>query len=204
MNKFESKYYDTSVRMVKAFLDILETKDFEYITVREICAKAGVNRSTFYLHYETMNDLLEESAEYISDTMSGYFEEEAQVQNVAAMDKKDLYFINARYLTPWLTSIKENRRLFQAALKNGHTIGMDRYTDMLKRDILAPVMQRHGIALEDTEYVIAYYLEGILAMMNLWVKNNCDKDIEDMVELIMMCVNRKRKTTGDEKEDDRE
>lgn len=194
LNKFESKYYDTAVRMVEAFLDILETKDFEYITVKEICTKARVNRSTFYLHYETMNDLLRESAEYISNTMSGYFDEEAHIQDVSTMDKNDLYFINAEYLIPWLTSIKENRRLFQAALKNGHTIGMDRYTDALKKDILAPVMQRHGIAKEDTEYVIVYYLEGILAMVNTWVKHDCQKDIGDMVDLIMMCVDRKKET----------
>lgn len=191
MNKFESKYYDTAIRMVKAFLDILETKDFEYITVKEICMKADVNRSTFYLHYETMGDLLKESAEYISNTMAEYFDQESRIQDVSVMDEKDLYFINAEHLIPWLTSIKENRRLFQTALKKGHTIGMDRYTDALKKDILEPVIQRHGFAKEDTEYMIAYYLEGILAMVNVWVKNDCKKDIGDMVDLIMMCVDRK-------------
>ncbi len=183
--------------MVKAFLDILETKDFEYITVKEICTKAGVNRSTFYLHYETIGDLLRESAEYISDTMSSYFDQNSRIQDVSIMDKNDLYFINAEHLVPWLTSIKENRRLFQAALKNGHVIGMDRYTEALKKNILEPVIQRHGFAKEDTEYVIAYYLEGILAIVNVWLKNDCKKDIKDMVELIMICVDRKRERDGE-------
>lgn len=31
------------------------------ITIKEICKKAGVNRSTFYLHYESIDDLLEET-----------------------------------------------------------------------------------------------------------------------------------------------
>ena len=53
--------------MNEAFLELLEKKDFAYITVKEICEKAGVNRSTFYLHYETINDLLEESAQHIID-----------------------------------------------------------------------------------------------------------------------------------------
>ena len=44
--------------MDEAFLSLLEKKDFEYITVKEICAAAGVNLSTFYLHYETLGDLL--------------------------------------------------------------------------------------------------------------------------------------------------
>ena len=37
MNKSESKYFNTAVRMDKAFLELLGTKSFEYITVKEIC-----------------------------------------------------------------------------------------------------------------------------------------------------------------------
>lgn len=43
MNKSESKYFNTAVRMDEALLSLLEVKNFEYITVKEICDKAGVN-----------------------------------------------------------------------------------------------------------------------------------------------------------------
>ena len=65
MNKNESKYFNTARLMDEAFLQLLAKKDYEYITVKEICLKAGVNRSTFYLHYENMDDLLKESVFYI-------------------------------------------------------------------------------------------------------------------------------------------
>ena len=51
MNRSESRYFATAARMDEAFLTLLAKKDFEYITVKEICEVAGVNRSTFYLHY---------------------------------------------------------------------------------------------------------------------------------------------------------
>ena len=47
MNKTESKYFSTAARMDEAFLALLEKKDLPYITVKEICQQAGVNRSTF-------------------------------------------------------------------------------------------------------------------------------------------------------------
>ena len=50
MNKNESKYFSTAIKMDEALIALLEKKDFSYITVKEICEKAGVNRSTFYLH----------------------------------------------------------------------------------------------------------------------------------------------------------
>ena len=72
MNRSESKYFSTAVKMDEAFLALLEKKDFAYITVKEICAAAGVNRSTFYLHYETINDLLSDSASYINQQFLDY------------------------------------------------------------------------------------------------------------------------------------
>ena len=61
MNRSESRYFATAARMDEAFLTLLAKKDFEYITIKEICEVAGGNRSTFYLHYETMSDLFSES-----------------------------------------------------------------------------------------------------------------------------------------------
>ena len=49
MNKSESKYFNTALRLDEALIELLEEKDLEYITVKEICQRAGVNRSTFYL-----------------------------------------------------------------------------------------------------------------------------------------------------------
>ena len=42
MNKSESKYYNTALLMDEALLLILEKKEYEYITVKEICEKAGL------------------------------------------------------------------------------------------------------------------------------------------------------------------
>ena len=73
MNKSESRYFATAARMDEAFLTLLAKKDFEYITIKEICEVAGVNRSTFYLHYETVGDLLAESAQHIIDEFITHF-----------------------------------------------------------------------------------------------------------------------------------
>lgn len=51
MNKQESRYAGTASLMDEALLLLLEQKDFDRITVKELCQKAGVNRTTFYLHY---------------------------------------------------------------------------------------------------------------------------------------------------------
>ena len=59
-------------------------KDIEFITVTEITKKAGVNRSTFYLHYENIYELLEETIKNLNDLENNYnitylYEEQAFV-----------------------------------------------------------------------------------------------------------------------------
>ena len=59
--------------MNQALISLLEKKDIEFITVSEITKKAGVNRSTFYLHYENTVDLLNETARFLLDDFMSYF-----------------------------------------------------------------------------------------------------------------------------------
>jgi AcrR family transcriptional regulator len=55
---------------------LLEKKEFEFITIKEICEKAGVNRTTFYLHYESMDDLLIETIEMVTKRFYDTFNNE--------------------------------------------------------------------------------------------------------------------------------
>lgn len=55
---YQSSNSISSSLMVEALLLLLEKKEYDVITVKEICNKVGVNRSTFYLHYNAKDDLL--------------------------------------------------------------------------------------------------------------------------------------------------
>ena len=138
MNKNESKYFNTAVKMNKALLELLEKKDFEYITIKEICAAAGVNRSTFYLHYENTSDLLKETTQYVTDTFLSYFS--ADKKSIAlrfeSCELKELVFVSPEYLTPYLTFIKENQRLFRTAIRHLGTMSFDSVYNKMYRNIL--------------------------------------------------------------------
>ena len=41
-----------------AFLKLLQLKPIHAISIRELCAEAGINRTTFYYHYRSQYDLL--------------------------------------------------------------------------------------------------------------------------------------------------
>ena len=100
MNRSESKYFNTAKLMEQAFIELLAKKDLEFITVKEICQKAGVNRSTFYLHYETIGDLLAESVENLNrdffERMNGH--ESGFVKRLRDCPMDELCLITPEYL----------------------------------------------------------------------------------------------------------
>ncbi len=191
MNKFESKYLETAIRMDEAFLELLEIKDFSYITVKEICTKANVNRSTFYLHYDSLNDLLLECGEYITNRMSYYFDGIKNINNledISGIKTEELYFITPENLIPWLTSIKDNKRLFSTILSHGIAMGIDTSYGKLMKNIIHPILKRYNVAEEDIPYMMSYYIHGILAIVKIWLREDCKRDINDIVNLIVRCV----------------
>ena len=190
MNKNESKYFNTAVKMDKALITLLEKKDFEYITIKEICETAGVNRSTFYLHYENTADLLKEATKYILDSFLTYFSVDKQsiTNKYNECELQDLVFITPEYITPYLTYIKENQRVFKTALKQLGTMDFEAVYNKMFKFIFNPVLERFSFPEGDREYVLKFYLTGITAIVMEWLKNDCKVPIEDVNRIIIQCV----------------
>ncbi len=58
--KIDLRIQRTKDAIRSAFKDLVMELPFEKITVKAIADKARINRNTFYLHYETVDDLLRE------------------------------------------------------------------------------------------------------------------------------------------------
>ena len=194
MNKSKSKYFATAARMDEAFLTLLEKKDFAYITVKEICEAAGVNRSTFYLHYETMADLLSESVSHMNEQFLTYMKGNSQtfVAKLRDCPLEELYLITSEYLTPYLGYIEQHKRLFRAATDNAAVLGMDKSYDRMFRHVFTPILDRYGIPQQDRRYIMAFYIQGLMAIISEWLRNDCADSIAYVVDMIQRCVKRRR------------
>lgn len=193
MNRSESKYFNTAVRMDEAFLSFLEKKDFAYITVKEICEAAGVNRSTFYLHYETLDDLLSESARYMNERFLAHMEHDAGtfVSRLHDCPLEELYLVTPEYLTPYLSYIRENQRLFRTGIENAAALHLEDSYAGLFRHVIAPILDRYGVPERDRPYLMAFYLHGLMAIISQWLKNDCADPIEYITDMIRRCVKRR-------------
>lgn len=190
MNKSESKYFNTANRIDEAFISLLDKKDFESITVKEICQKAGVNRSTFYLHYDTTDDLLMECNEYaikkFLNSTSGANLTHKDIDNLSI---KELNFVTPEHLVPWLKFIKNNKSLFKTYFYKFSNLVIEKNNKLLFSNIANPIFDKLKVAENSKKYYFQFHLEGIMAIVKLWVKNNCKEEIEEICNIIMGCMN---------------
>ena len=184
MNKSESKYFNTALRMDEALIALLEKKDLEYITVKEICHQAGVNRSTFYLHYESIAELLDETMEMINQRFLSYFpqEEEAVLGDMEHRALNDLVFVTQEYLLPYLRFIQDNKKVYRAAFRNPSSMQANARYGVLKQRM------RFEIPAARRPYYIAYYVEGIAAIVKEWLRHDCGDSVEMIAAIIESCV----------------
>ncbi len=198
MNKNESKYFNTAIKMDEALISLLEKKEFPYITVKEICDVAGVNRSTFYLHYENTSDLLKETTQYILDKHFACYNVDKQdvVLRLENLDRKGLIFITHEYLIPYLTFIKENRRIFKLAVKQFHLMNMEEVYKNMFKYIFEPILARFRVPEKERPYVIKFYLTGVFAIVMEWLDGNCKEDIDFVIKVIDDCVMGERDVNG--------
>lgn len=190
MNKNESKYFNTATKMDQAFLELLENKDFSYITVKEICAKAGVNRSTFYLHYETVEDLLSESVEYMNEQFLSHMKQDTEVfmTRIKECPVEQLYLVTPKYLKPYLSYIQEHKRIFYTAITKASTLRLDDSYNRMFRHVFTPILDRYQVPVEDRRYMMTFYIQGMMAIITEWLKDDCKDSMEHIMAVIQQCV----------------
>lgn len=190
MNKSESKYFNTALKMEQAFLELLEKKDYPFITIKEVCEKAKVNRSTFYLHYENLDDLLCETVDMLHKDFqnSMNMNYKSIIQKIHECPLSELYLITPEYLFPYLNYVKLNKKNFQISLKNPTVLKSESTYDKLFKYVFIPILERFEVPSENRIYIMSYYIHGIMAIIEEWLKGGCLDSIEKISNLINQVV----------------
>lgn len=191
MNRSQSKFLNTANKMKSALITLLESKEFADISIMDICSQAGVNRSTFYAHYENTHELLKEAFQGL---VANFFHECAfdssvDLANIENLSKEDLNFITPKYLLPYLSYIQKHRRLFRIYAENAHVFDVNQMDDYIIEKLFVPILGKYGVTDKRLiTYMQKFFLKGIDAIIDEWVRRDCEDDILFICEIITYCV----------------
>lgn len=154
-----------------------------------MCNKAGVNRSTFYLHYETMNDLLNETINMIEKKFYSSFNKDLKIDDLIKKDdKKDLILVTSEYLKPYLHFVFENRKVFKLALKRATLFNSENAFSKMNKEYFIPIMNHFNINEKIQSFVLMYYCSGLVSIISKWLDNNCQESVDEIIDIMKYCL----------------
>lgn len=178
--KNNQRFQETDKRIRDFFVKSLEEKNISQITVREICESVGINRSSFYLHYQDIYAVLEAVCTEVGKEMFEDF-------NKAAL-KSDIYF-SKEYLMILLQHVRKYYPLYRAYMENVGMQQIEKGYQILFTDVFKPYFRRIGIESEHRmEYHFQFVKAGFFAVVRRWMQYNCEESPEEMVEIIFQTI----------------
>ncbi|MFD1774110.1 TetR/AcrR family transcriptional regulator [Paenibacillus rhizophilus] len=114
MQKVDRRVLKTQEAIKKAFLELMNEKKFDEITIQDISDRANVNRSTVYLHYLDKFDLLDKLIEEHINKLKETSEWACQVEWVEAIQILFEYFENHALFFSTMLASKEAAPSFRS------------------------------------------------------------------------------------------
>ena len=125
-----------------------------------------------------MDDLLGETLAYTSKQFKEKFYGQGsngEINNLNPLD--DMLLISPKYLYPYLNYLRENQKLYLAAMENIDIFKADEYTDRALKEIIFPILEKYKVDESENHAVVSE-----------WVKNGCKEDNEFIYKLLLKLI----------------
>lgn len=158
---------DSVERIEGTFMELLRDRELNEISVSEICAHCGLNRSTFYANYEDIYDLADKVGARLEGEVRHLFAEESESRPA-----------HHGFLR-LLRHVRDNQVLYRTYFKLG-------YENKFRLDLWDYDAAEFERSFDDRyiEYHVEFFRNGFNAIVKLWLKNGCRETPEEMERIM--------------------
>ena len=156
---------ESQEKIEKTFLQLIQTKEIENISVSDICKISNLNRSTFYANYIDIYDLVEKVKNRMENEFANVFISDPNVGHNPASYLK------------MFKHIKENQIFYKTYFKLNFN---PNYSTSHIPDELASKFYSNKYI----DYHIEFFKAGFEAIIKKWLNNNCKESPEEMLEIL--------------------
>lgn len=171
----------TKAALTAALFELLGEKDFSKISITELTRRADVDRKTFYLHYQTIDEILEEFYEDALRTLHEAVEREGIFQ-AESIDMVAFFRVLCDLANKDMPLF---RRLAQGG---GYTYFIERIRALLREGMEDYFRRRGGYSETELRLLGEFYAAAIMRVYFLWLKGEVDMDEAHLAELVGQLV----------------
>lgn len=175
----ETRRVKMTKRLIKeAYIELLERNPSKRLSITDICKVADINRSTFYMHYEDVNQLVRDIEDDLLDCIP-------YPQNITGGLSESEQFIFL--LEKTFEYIRENKKYFSIVFVHVEN------TSFQKR-IAQTILERYkSIAFSDdtltTKYGFIFCINGAVGIIKEWISDDFPISSRALAHTVLqMCV----------------
>lgn len=150
---------DIPTRITEALLDLMNTQDYDSISITDIVNKAGLSRVTYYRHFSSKEEIL---VKFFQATKDRFLEQ----TKLGFATKNNEFIILALFLF-FKTNMDANK-----AIRKSHLEYM--LLDFLSTEFT------ENLPVKLDKYVALFLAGGLYNVMISWLDNDCADPIEDV------------------------
>ena len=160
----------------KAFMRLMQETDYQKITITAIAREADIDRKTFYLHYRSVEDLIDEIIQDEADRIA-----KACVESLSGSDSTQIVLNLFKQLSAGLASDSKGTRRIVSHLPYEHVL------DKLEGSLTASLIEHDTLGLSSMgpylNYCVAFFSAGLVAVMRRWICEGSDISLEDIASV---------------------
>lgn len=176
----------TRIAIRNAFWELAMAKGTERLTVSEVCAKAMVNRATFYRHYEDLQDLAERGTQEFLDELWTYGEPPPEDPSRFDTSKPP------HNMVLMFRFVEEHAEFFRFALgRQGVSYFVSHlrsYFEEVARQRIPVVMNNRTRPVLPTSFVAKTVAGQLLTSVIWWLEHDCEPSVDTMAQYTMALV----------------
>ena len=176
MNRSNNERFQaTENQIIDAFTTLLAEKEVSEITVREICRMCGIHRSSFYLHFQDVLELMERIERRLARSYADIFEHETEHYDIGQRFAQLFQFIlehQAFYRAYWHRS--SDLHVLDATLSNETEQKMKR------------AAAEYGFRTDaERLYHRIFFKSGLAALIGCWLSRDCAESPAELSDILM-------------------
>lgn len=166
----------------EAFFKLMENQDYHKITIASVAREADIDRKTFYLHYRSVSDLVDEVIRDEDQKIVARCREALRSDGDKGLDVSKLFQSISLALAPDMT---RSKRVLQH-------VSLQDVLDRLEASLVDVLMEDNVLGLRRDDpyvpYIVSFFCAGLVAVYRRWLIADSEIPLESLAGVTSACL----------------
>lgn len=172
---YTNKRLQTRQKIIESFMKLYDSNNIDRITVKQICTLANINRSTFYVYFVDVYELLEIAETEMLDIID---------ENLEPLVKTLKNMSWEKFFAILLPLFQQYTNILPVLLGNANMSFRNKFVDHVKNIILENAPELSDQKMMDLDICLSYHFSAMITVIDNWYRNDMQPPVGHIMEIV--------------------